>query len=318
MSITRYGMTDGTHGRPAGEPHVKGHVTHRQAEHATLVADRPDAVTRTSLPRSEDGALAALRQHWREYLIEGAGLGLFMVSACLFATLLEHPSSPVRQTVTDATLRRVPMGLAMGLTAVAIIYSPWGQRSGAHLNPALTLTFWRLGKVRTWDAVFYATAQFVGGAIGVGVAAGALGAGLAHPAVNYAATVPGAWGVGVAFLAELVMTFVLMTVVLTVSNRPRLNRFAGFFAGALVASFIVLEAPLSGMSLNPARTAGSAAYARVWTALWMYFSAPLLGMLAAAQLYVTTRGLQTVLCAKLHHENPQPCIFRCDYGARAR
>ncbi len=294
-----------------------GHVTERQAEVATLVADRLAAVTRAAAPRSDAGALAALRQHWPEYLIEAAGLGLFMVSACLFATLLEHPSSPVRETVTDAMLRRLPMGLAMGLTAMAIVYSPWGQRSGAHLNPALTLTFWRLGKVTTWDAVFYVAAQFVGGIIGVGVAAAALGTGLAHPAVNYAATVPGAGGVGVAFGAEVLMTFVLMTVVLTVSNRPGLNRFTGLFAGALVASYIVLEAPLSGMSLNPARTVGSAAYAQVWTALWVYFTAPLLGMLAAAQLYTTTRGLQTVLCAKLHHENPQPCIFRCNYGARA-
>jgi aquaporin Z len=208
------------------------------------------------------------------------------------------------------------MGLAMGVTAVAIIYSPWGQRSGAHLNPALTLTFWHLGKVRTWDAVFYATAQFFGGAIGVGVAAAALGAGLAHPAVSYAVTVPGASGAGVAFTAELVIAFVLMIVVLTVSNRPGLNRFTGLFAGALVASYIVLEAPLSGMSLNPARTVGSAVHAQVWTALWVYFTAPLLGMLAAAQLYVATRGTQRVLCAKLHHGNSQRCIFQCSYGAR--
>jgi aquaporin Z len=266
----------------------------------------------------DTGAGVALRQHWPEYLIEGAGLGLFMVSACLFATLLEHPGSPVRQAVTDAMLRRLPMGLAMGLTGVAITYSPWGRRSGAHLNPALTLTFWRLGKVRAWDAVFYVTAQFAGGAIGVGVAAAALGPGLAHPAVSYAATVPGARGVGVAFGAEVVLTFVLMTMVLTVSNRPGLSRFTGLCAGALVAGFIVFAAPLSGMSLNPARTVGSAAHARVWTALWVYFTAPLLGMLAAAQLYVATRGLPAVLCAKLHHDNRQPCLFRCDYGARAR
>jgi aquaporin Z len=85
-----------------------------------------------------------------------------------------------------------------------------------------------------------------------------------------------------------------------------------------VASYIVLEAPLSGMSLNPARTVGSAVHAHVWTALWVYITAPLVGMLAAAQLYVATRGTPRVLCAKLHHENPQRCIFQCHYGARAR
>ena len=136
--------------------------------------------------------------------------------------------------------------------------------------------------------------------------------------MSYAATVPGPGGAGVAFVAELLISFFLMIVVLTVSNRPGLNRFTGLCAGALVASYIVFEAPLSGMSMNAARTVGSAMYAQVWTALWIYFTAPLLGMLAAAQLYAATRGMQMVLCAKLHHDNSQRCIFRCSYGARAQ
>ena len=107
-----------------------------------------------------------LRQHWPEYLMEAAGLGIFMVIACAFGTLLEYPASPVRQTITVPLLRRFLMGLAMALTAVSIIYSPWGKRSGAHLNPSVTLTFFRLGKVAPWDALFYVAAQFVGGLVG--------------------------------------------------------------------------------------------------------------------------------------------------------
>jgi aquaporin Z len=296
---------------------MKGDVTAMQLEVRTRVGDRPDVAAPITTPRSGARALAAVRQHWPEYLMEAIGLGLFMLSACLFVTVLEHPNSPLRQTVTDPFLRRIPMGLAMGLTAVWLIYSPWGQRSGAHLNPSVTLTFWRLGKIAHWDAFFYVTAQFVGAIVGVGVAAAMLDVRLAHPAVSYAATVPGGGGAGVAFGAEVLISFILMTVVLTVSNRPGLNRFTGLCAGALVASYIVFEAPLSGMSMNAARTLGSAVYAQVWTALWIYFTAPLLGMLAAAQLYVSAQGMQRVLCAKLHHDNPQRCIFRCNYGARA-
>jgi aquaporin Z len=135
--------------------------------------------------------------------------------------------------------------------------------------------------------------------------------------VSYAVTVPGSGGVGVAFGAELLMTFLLMTVVLIVSNRSGLNRFTGLFAGALVASYIVLEAPLSGMSLNPARTVASAVHADVWTGLWAYLTAPLVGMLAAAQVHIAARGRLAVRCAKLHHENAQRCIFRCRYGTSA-
>ena len=90
--------------------------------------------------------------HWREYLIEAAGLGLFMVSAAAMTTLLEHPASPVRLALPDPILRRILMGLAMGLTAASLIYSPWGRRSGAHFNPAVTLTVLRLGKVSRRDA----------------------------------------------------------------------------------------------------------------------------------------------------------------------
>jgi len=257
--------------------------------------------------------LAALRRHWPEYLMEAAGLGLFMVSACAFATLLEHPASPVRMAVADGRLRRVPMGLAMGLTAIALVYSPWGRRSGAHLNPAITLTFWRLGKVRGWDALFYGLAQLAGALAGVGLAALALRGALGHPAVRHAATVPGPRGPGVAFAAEAAIAFGLMLVVLWLSNRAALARFTGLAAGALVALYIVLEAPVSGMSMNPARTLGSAAYAGTWPPLWIYLTAPPLGMLAAAALYRALPRAPGVRCAKLHHDAVHRCIFRCGF-----
>ena len=254
----------------------------------------------------------ALRHHWPEYLMEAAGLGLFMISACLVTALVEHPASPVRAAIASGVLRRAVIGVAMGLTAIALIYSPWGKRSGAHFNPSVTLTFFRLGKVEAWDAVFYVTAQFAGGIAGVRLAAALLRDGLAHPAVNYAVTNPGVLGVTGAFLGELVISLGLMTAVLVVSNLSRLARFTGLCAGALVATYITVEAPLSGMSMNPARTLASALPAEAWIALWIYFTAPLLGMLGAAELY-RRFGRRRVGCAKLHHRNGYRCIFRCAY-----
>jgi aquaporin Z len=203
----------------------------------------------------------------------------------------------------------------MGLTAIAIIYSPLGQRSGAHFNPAVTATFLLLGKVERWDAAFYMAAQFIGGVAGVAVSAALIGLPpLAHSAVNYVVTVPGRRGAGFAFLAEVLISFVLMSAVLLSSNSARLARFTPLLAGSLVASFIAIEAPLSGTSMNPARTLGSAVPARVWTALWVYFTAPLLGMLLAGFLYRFRRGAHAVFCAKLHHHNHRRCIFRCKYA----
>jgi major intrinsic protein len=135
----------------------------------------------------------ALRAHWPEYLAEAAGLGLFMVSACVFGTLLGHPDSAIVRALPDPVGRRVLMG----------------------------------------------------------------------------------------------------------------------------AIYISVEAPISGMSMNPARSLASAMAAQAWAPLWIYFLAPVLGMLLAAQLYVSRRGLAGVFCAKLHHDNATRCIFRCRYAELA-
>jgi len=251
--------------------------------------------------------IEGLKKHWPEYLMEAAELGVFMVSACAFTVLLEHPTSPVHQAIPNGALRRILIGAAMGLTAVAIIYSPWGKRSGAHFNPSVTLTFLRLGKVKSVDATFYIVAQFVGGVAGVMLASMILGGLVSHPSVNYATTVPGMSGIVVAFIGEVVISFIQMSMVLRVSNTEKIARFTGIFAGILVATYISIEAPLSGMSMNPARTLGSSLPAHLWTALWIYFTAPPLGMLIAAEVY--KRSKARVACAKLHHQNSYRCIF---------
>jgi aquaporin Z len=262
---------------------------------------------------------ARLGTRWRhlpEALLDGAGLGLFMVSACGFAVLLEHPASPLRQALPDAFVRRLLMGCAMGATAVALIDSPWGRRSGAHLNPAVTLAFLRLGKIPGRDAALYVAAQFAGAWGGVWAMSALLGDRLAHPAVRYVVTAPGPRGPWVAFAAEVAISFVLLAVVLVVSNTPRWARFTGLCAGLLVAAYIAFEAPLSGMSLNPARTFGSALGAGDFEALWVYVLAPPLGMQLAAAAVQRGLGRRRMRCAKLLHFDHDRCIF-CEARAAA-
>jgi aquaporin Z len=271
------------------------------------IVDRADAAL--AAPTTDLGLRTALRRHWPEYVMEAAELAAFMISACLFAVLLDHPGSALSGLVPHPAVRRVLTGLAMGATAIAIIYSPWGKQSGAHFNPAVTLTFWRLGRITRWDAAFYILAQFAGALVGVLTAAAVLGARIAHPAVNYVATLPGAWGTLPAFLAELAMSFGLMSVVLIASDTPRLARLTGVFCGMLVAIYIALEAPISGMSMNPARSFAPALAARLWGELWVYLIAPPLGMLLAAEVSMRLRGARSAGCAKLQHQNSRRCIF---------
>lgn len=257
--------------------------------------------------------LERIKEHLPEYAIEGWCLGTFMVSACVFGVLLFHPDSPV--AAINAWLRDVLMGLAMGATAVAIIRSPWGRRSGAHFNPAVTLTFLRLGKIAPLDAAGYVVSQFAGGISGVFVAWVFLGDLLSDSTVNFVATLPGRYGVGAAFAAEVIISFIMMSMILYISNSRRLSHLTPFFAGGLVTAYIAIESPISGMSMNPARTTASAAFSGDWNAVWLYFVAPTVAMLLAAEVFLRTRGLKSVLCAKLDHHGPARCIFNCDFGS---
>jgi aquaporin Z len=257
----------------------------------------------------------ALRKHWPEYLIEGWALGTFMVSAGLVATLLGAPASPVHRALPDPMWRNAAGGIAMGLTAIALIHSGWGKRSGAHMNPAVTLTFLRLGKIHPWDALFFGIAQVLGGIAGVLLVAALAGHSFTDPPVSYAVTLPGSSGPAAAFAAEFVISAMLMLTVLSLSAFTRLAPFTGLIVGCLVATYITLESPLSGMSMNPARSFASAAPGMQWRHLWIYLTAPLLGMLSGAQVFLMVADARRVLCAKLLHPLGVPCIH-CGYEPR--
>ncbi|MEI9898643.1 MAG: aquaporin [Chthoniobacter sp.] len=270
----------------------------------------PESGELRSLPPGE-----ALREHWPEYLMEAVALGIFMISAGAFTALLEYPGSFVHQVIPNGDIRRALIGVAMGSTAMGLIYSPWGQRSGAHMNPAVTLTFLRLGKIPPWDAFFYVVFQFLGGLAGVLVTALALGKVFTGPPVNYVATVPGLAGNAVAFTGELLIAFVMMGMIVVVSNQPALARFTGLFAGLLITGYVTFEAPLSGFGMNPARSFASALPSGIWTAWWIYFTAAPLGMLLAAQGYLRVKGHAAIHCCKLHHRSDRHCIF-CGHRTR--
>lgn len=257
----------------------------------------------------------AIKRHWPEYLIEATLLGLFMLSACGFTILLEHPASPGYRAIADPFVRRALIGLAMGVTAIGLIYSPIGRRSGAHFNPSVTLTYFRLGKIRSADTAFYIVAQFIGGVAGVMLVKAAAGTLAAAPSVRFAETMPAMGAIGPALAAEFAISFLTMTAVLVASNRRPLAPFTGIICGILVACYVTFEAPISGFSMNPARSFASAIGAHDWRFLWIYFIAPPLGMLAASEVYVRVHGAQRVFCAKLNHSGNSRCIFRCNYTA---
>ncbi|HVU94430.1 MAG TPA: aquaporin [Puia sp.] len=239
------------------------------------------ATTRQGWP----AAKLALQKNIRFYGMEALGLAIFMVSACFFAVLLESPASPVHAAIPNANTRLCLTGILMGLTALLIFYSPWTAPSGSHINPAVTLTFLRLGRIGPWDALFYILFQTLGGLVAVCLMALALGPGLTKSPVSYAVTVPGKGGVWMALLAELIIGFIMMTIVLHTSGNKRGGRYTRPIAACLVCANVIVAGPISGFGMNPARSLASALPAGIFTGWWIYLFAPVLSMLAAAEWY---------------------------------
>lgn len=252
-----------------------------------------------------------MRRNLPVYLCEFAGTALMLFWGLTAVVLLWGTPSPV-PAIENAAARRLITGLLFAAGATAVVYSPLGQRSGGHINPAMTLAFWHLGKVPTRDAIAYVIAQFLGAL--AGVAATALTWRDLARSVQFGATVPAPeWRWTGAFLAETLSTFLLAFTIFVCVNKPRLAARTGLVAGALVAFLVLVESPVSGTSLNPARSFAPALFVPLFADQWLYFVAPPLGALIAAVGYRARWGESTV-CAKLYHTAKYACPFEtCGY-----
>ena len=131
--------------------------------------------------------------------------------------------------------------------------------------------------------------------------------------MRYVVTIPGRNGILIAFVAELLTSFVLMEVVLVATNHPRLARFSPLFVALMTVFYYVFSSSISGYSVNPARSFSSALFAHIWHGIWIYFIAPGLGMLAAAALYKRVAGSDRIYCAKVFHDVRSTCPFNCRF-----
>jgi aquaporin Z len=261
-------------------------------------------------------AMAPRQEPWRgwhpkAYLAEFLGTSLILAVGLCAATLDFGVDSPVPHHLPSAALRRLITGLTFATAAAALVYSRLGRRSGGHFNPAVTLAFHRVGKVSTRDALAYVVAQGLGGLLGAFVVWLAWGAWARS--VHVGATVPGPHGSAVAFAAEIAMGFALVTLILQFVARARIARWTPIAAGMLAATLVVLVAPISGTSINPARSLGPAVWGRELGVLWIYLLAPPLGAILATAAF-RALGHRTTPCAKLFHTDDYVCHFvDCQY-----
>ena len=245
----------------------------------------------------------AFKQHWKLYLMEALGLAIFMTSACFFAGFFGSPASFASKALASDT-RHILNGILMGATALFIFYSPFTSPSGAHINPAVTITFLRLGKISKNDAFFYILFQFIGGTIVVYAMAFLMKNSLTAPPVNYAVTIPGKYGELPALVTEFTIAFLMITMVLFTSANAILKKYTKIIAGCFVCMYVIFAGPVSGFGMNPARTFASALPAHNFTAFWIYLFVPVAGMLAAAEFYLFYNRMITSNSMSL-----QACIY---------
>jgi aquaporin Z len=277
---------------------------------------------RRALPRPDPAAaqvcdadlplVETLRRHAPEYGIEALFLTGFVLVAGIVSAWLENGSG-----TTDIALRHAAAGIATGLVLMVMIYSPWGRRSGTHLNPAITLAYLRLGKIGRWDALFYTLSQVGGGLLAVTL----LRSGVLLPAATQPALLSASMGPTTAwstFTTELVLSASAMVLVLFTSNHASWFRWTGVLYGLLVMLIVACVAPLSGFGMNPARLLAVDLSGELAGARWLNLLPPLLGMQLGVEAWRLFTGRSQVLCAKLVHNTHGRCIFRCQHPYRSR
>jgi aquaporin Z len=223
------------------------------------------------------------RLHPDMYLSELFGTALLVGGGLSIVIALWGHDAPLAALPLSPGARRLLNGFLFGSVGAAIAYSPIGRISGAHINPAMTLSFWLMGKLRWRDASCYVIAQLLGGAVG---AACLLAWGETGASTAWGASVPDpSLPLGVAVAGEVVCTFLLVKLIFIFAARTSTQPFTPLVNPPLFALLTWLEAPLSGASANPARSFGPEFIGWDWAGWWVYWLGPCLG--AACAVIVT-------------------------------
>jgi aquaporin Z len=234
---------------------------------------------------------------WRLFFAELAGTAILLLIGLSLVILMFGTGSPMADIIPNVKLRQVMTGFMFGGTGALIAISVIGKESGAHINPAVTMTFWLFRKMDSNKAVIYVLAQLIGAVIGTMplLLWGQLG-----QSISFGATTPGpGYTVWQALLGEVITTFTMVSLLAIFLGFRNIRPYTPAIFPLLYAIMVPLEADISGISTNPARSFGPAVVSGQWTAWWIYWAGPLAGALLAC--IFTSRLAKRITAAKLYH-----------------
>lgn len=253
----------------------------------------------------------------QEYAAEFAGTMIMIFIGLTAVSLNFGEDSPVREMIVSDKVRLLLTGIIFAGGGTAVVYSPLGTKSGGHLNPAITAAFYLKGKLSGIHSLWYMTSQFVGAVAGAFLTR-LLWTDLAV-SVNLGAThVREDVGFVSGGILEFSMVAALVVLVFVFTSEKRLAPFTGVAAGLTVALFVFLTAPLTGTSLNPARSLGPALVMNSYGQIAFYLVVPFLGSAAGLAVHNYLIRGRKPLCGKIFHRKKDPgCIFiECSYKKR--
>lgn len=226
--------------------------------------------------------MSTIKSDWKLFVAEAIGTGLLLFFGLSIVIFNWGEGSVVAELIPSEPVRRILTGFLFGTVGCLITISPVGKYSGAHINPAVTLAFWLRGRIRTVTMIGYVISQLIGGVIGC---IPLLAWGKQGESVEYAITLPGDAAIRSAFIGEVIATACLIIYLYIFIGRKRLRNYTPYGIPFLYAILVWLEAPLSGCSTNPARSFAPALIAENFNDHWLYWIAPIIGMIIVSLFF---------------------------------
>ncbi|MFC1734944.1 MIP/aquaporin family protein [Candidatus Hydrogenedentota bacterium] len=240
------------------------------------------------------------KAHWNMYLKEFLGTAILLFVG-LTGTLL------AAQSGLPAVIEYLIIGLSFAAAIVFVSYSFLGKESGGHINPALTLAFWMGGLMENIDAAFYVIAQLVGAALGAWLSFLVF----KWDAASLALTLPSSDDPTMTLLAEIVLSFLLVTLIWGFMSSEQFGKYTGLAVGIYIVFVTVLFAPIAGPNLNPAVTLAPAILLGDIKHLPLYFAGPTVGAAITVYLYQSITESRHPRCCKLCYKTDAECVFKC-------
>ena len=235
--------------------------------------------TLVSNAEARDAAPAPAWLPWQLFLSEMIGTALLLLGGLSVVIIMFGTGSPLATLLPNQEARMAVTGFLFGSVGASIALSKVGDVSGAHINPAVSVGFMLMGKLRPRATLGYIIAQLCGALLG---SAPLLAWGDMGRSVNFGATVPGpAYSTLTVLLGEIVTTFGLVASLCAFLGVRELRRFTPMMLPILYSIMVALESPISGTSTNPARSLGPAVISGQFAGWWIYWVGPFIGMVAA-------------------------------------